>query len=399
VAPIVPGDTPDADGLAATTATTTAITTATGDLKVPELECVRGVAALLIALTHMRLWNPWLASLPLVNAAAVPLDLFFVLSGFLIHRNYAAHLATPREVLRFQFLRFGRIYPVHLLTLGVFVLYELAKIPAAVRWGIHDRGSAPFAHDTVTALVQQVFLVQAIGPAGRANSFNGPAWSISVEFYTYLLFGVLMFGVRRHRGVVMAAIALAATVAVAQDATFGFELLLRCIGGFFAGACISALGTRGPRPSTWQTGLSIAAFFGYLLARPYLGSDWLIVPFSAWMVATLAASAPRPGPVNRALRARPLVWLGTLSYPIYMVHMAVIWPLDQAFRHVLHRPLMSVDGVLAPRLSIGEALVAMAVVLTITLALAALIHRYVEEPWRLRSRRSTFARSPRPGPP
>ncbi|WP_457832877.1 acyltransferase family protein, partial [Staphylococcus aureus] len=142
--------------------------------------------ALLVVFYHIPNWNP-LFDIGIVRSGYLMVHLFFVLSGFVIYNAYAARIDSAQDLMRFQFLRFGRLYPVHLLFLLVYVLFEVAKYVGQARLGIVSPNSQPFRENSVTALVQQIFLVQAIGPSGHPTSFNTPAWSISVEFYTYLI--------------------------------------------------------------------------------------------------------------------------------------------------------------------------------------------------------------------
>ncbi|MFX5464960.1 hypothetical protein ABTD44_21555, partial [Acinetobacter baumannii] len=71
-------------------------------------------------------WNP-LFDIGIVRSGYLMVHLFFVLSGFVIYNAYAARIDSAQDLMRFQFLRFGRLYPVHLLFLLVYVLFEVAK--------------------------------------------------------------------------------------------------------------------------------------------------------------------------------------------------------------------------------------------------------------------------------
>ncbi len=85
-------------------------------IKIEELESIRGLAALLIVFHHIPKWNPILDT-KIINNGYLMVELFFVLSGFVIFSAYANKIGDKRDLLRFQFLRFGRLYPVHLLFL------------------------------------------------------------------------------------------------------------------------------------------------------------------------------------------------------------------------------------------------------------------------------------------
>lgn len=157
--------------------------------KIEELESIRGLAALLVVFFHIPKWNT-LLDIGIINNGYLMVELFFVLSGYVIYTAYAHKIINRNDLFRFQFLRFGRLYPVHFVFLVAFIFIEIAKYIAQSKLGITSPNTQPFRENNLTAIIQQLFLVQAIGPTHNTTTFNGPAWSISVEFYTYLVFGM-----------------------------------------------------------------------------------------------------------------------------------------------------------------------------------------------------------------
>ncbi|MFT2658073.1 hypothetical protein, partial [Escherichia coli] len=75
----------------------------------------------------------------------------------------------------------------------------------------------------------------AIGPSGHPTSFNTQAWSISVEFYTYLIFGAIVLCLPRIKNLLFSLLAMASLLMLVTNATFGFGDLLKCLAGFFIG--------------------------------------------------------------------------------------------------------------------------------------------------------------------
>lgn len=169
-------------------------------------------------------------------------DLFFVLSGYVIYTSYADRINTAKDLLRFQFLRLGRLYPVHFIFLATFIFFEFAKYVAQSELGITSPHTQPFKENNFEAIFQQLLLIQAIGPASNAATFNWPAWSISVEFYTYLIFGSCVLLAAKSKNMLFALIALVSVLLLNNEITFGFEPLLRCLAGFFIG-CLTSLAT------------------------------------------------------------------------------------------------------------------------------------------------------------
>lgn len=84
--------------------------------RIEELESVRGVAALLVVFFHIPKWNDILY-VNIINNGYLMVELFFVLSGFVMVSAYSERILSVRDLVRFQFLRLGRLYPVHLIFL------------------------------------------------------------------------------------------------------------------------------------------------------------------------------------------------------------------------------------------------------------------------------------------
>ncbi|MFL5337706.1 MAG: acyltransferase family protein, partial [Geminicoccaceae bacterium] len=155
------------------------------------LTSIRGIAAWWVVLFHLRLLlAPWLpsAAIALLDQGNLAVDLFFVLSGFVIALNYGDRLASGRatptraDIADFLFRRFARIYPLHLLILLGFAAYFGAAILL---------GSATVAEQDPGYFLASLFLVQNWGFL-HALKWNVPAWSISTEACAYLLFPLLL---------------------------------------------------------------------------------------------------------------------------------------------------------------------------------------------------------------
>ncbi len=80
----------------------------------------RGVCACLVVLFHFNGYSP-IYTAPLVRNSYLFVDFFFVLSGFVIAWNYGTRLGSWPEVRRFLVLRLGRVYPLHLFMLFLFL--------------------------------------------------------------------------------------------------------------------------------------------------------------------------------------------------------------------------------------------------------------------------------------
>jgi peptidoglycan/LPS O-acetylase OafA/YrhL len=340
--------------------------------RIAELESLRGLAALLVVFSHMPKWNPAL-DVSFVNNGYLMVELFFVLSGFVICNAYAEKIEGAEDVARFQLLRLGRLYPVHLLFLLVFVAIEMGKYMASSGLGIDSPNSTPFETNNLSAFFKNVFLV-AFGPPTQALTFNYPAWSICAEFFTYLVFALSVLTTKRYKSITFAALALSSLVLLGTRYTFGLDALLKCFAGFFIG-CVTATVTKTQhvRVSVATPSIVFAAFILFLQLKPSREFDMA----TYFLAAVLIASS--------------LTWLGAISYSVYMSHAAIEWGANQIIRFALRKPeALSASGKSTPQLTGLETLLACVGIVAIVLLVSALAYLYIEKPLREKSRRFVF---------
>ena len=224
----------------------------TGEIKA--LTGLRIVAALWVVFFHFRplLWeaSPRLRDelAPLLNAGAQGVDLFFILSGFVLTWNYLDRMGPSFKVkptLHFLWLRLSRVWPVYLVTLHLAALWIIFTLH------VGDVPSPDAAKLTAISYVRQVFLVQLwFEPFFDGTSWDGPAWSISAEWLAYLLFGALvlvifrMTRVTRARSLLMLAFvaSLPPTILLLGSGVFytPWSWLPRIVAQFLAGALACA---------------------------------------------------------------------------------------------------------------------------------------------------------------
>lgn len=296
-------------------------------------ECVdalRGICALLVAMLHCETYSH-VQGVRFFNNTYLFVDFFFVLSGFVIASNYAERLRDGYDMGRFALLRFGRVYPLYIVTLGAFVFMETLQllIPAMGAMG----GSAPFSAprqswDTIAA---NVFLLQSFGTYGFLT-WNTPGWSIATEFWTYLSFALVAkyaYGARIPILTATLIIALCLILALSPHAMntsydYGF---IRTLAGFSAGVLVhEAFKHRsGVRPlaridATLVEGAAIGLAIAFVTFADQTSISVLAPFVFAAVVLVFIAEA---GALSRWLKTRPLQSLGLLSYSIYMVHLFI----------------------------------------------------------------------------
>ena len=372
---------------------------------------MRGLAALSVVVFHIG-WNNPLYSLAYVRNSYLMVDFFFVLSGFVIALNYNSRIVDIASTARFIWLRFWRLYPLHFFLLIVFLMNEIVKWIAHVRFGIEGITPA-FGINDGWAFLSNLFLVQALD-LQSSLTFNWPAWSISVEFYTYLVFALVLLITRR---VMLAAAIISMASAMTllaigmkgRDYSYDFGFI-RCLLGFFLGVLAygayrglhekavlrNASVTMDVRQiSAVVAVVAIFAVIVLLSVKPSANYDFALPPLAAVLV-TSVAMAPDIG-LSRLLRLKPIVWLGTVSYSIYMVQYAVINIGGEIIFHVLKIPVASLPpnshGPIFMTNSITGGIL-MIVSVAAVLVLSQFTYTYIEAPFREWSKK---ARSNGPG--
>ena len=256
---------------------------------------------------------------PVVARGHLAVPAFFVLSGFVLAYNYTESFRTLtlRGVGRFLGLRLARVYPVHLVTL----LAVLAMVGVADRLGYRLTDAGYSAPD----FARNLLLVQTWKPDFQLT-WNYPSWSVSSVWFAYLLFPASVAVATRTLTTARRAAAFGLALLVASVAVLEcwrpwpfFELVL-VVPTFFTGAAIwwtfraTTSGRRPPRVAPELCAAAVAV--GCYLPVPELGTAAIVTG----MVAGIAALA-RLGPdCHRAWGVRPVVFLGEVSYSLYMSH-------------------------------------------------------------------------------
>jgi peptidoglycan/LPS O-acetylase OafA/YrhL len=310
---------------------------------------------------------------------------FFVLSGFVLSHAYRGKIRGAGDLGRFAIRRFGRLYPLHAFVLGLYVLIEVVH-------GFNSTGRF-IGSTSVDSLIAQIFLVQAFTP--YAESWNFPAWSISVELWTSLGFGLLVLLAPRRLRVTAAALgsALFSTGLVqaplarwtsAEEAA-ALVNVAQYMAAFLAGVltwdAYRWASARGWRPPAGLDAVALLLGLGVVAMADHLGP---IVQTGLFVVMVFVLAFEN-GAASRLLTAPPCLRLGTLSYSIYLTHSlytlaAFLMVLDVGRR--LGLPATASGG---ERLVLGGVwwMDAVAVAcLAAVVAGSSLTYRIVEEPGR-----------------
>lgn len=350
--------------------------------QIPALTGIRIIAAMWVVVEHFRapmfgLFPQTKSASSLIEGGYLGVEVFFVLSGFIISHNYADRFRSfsPSNYRRFLQNRFARLYPVHLVTLAIVVLLVMAANILNVRLnsdGMYDPLS----------FVMNILMLQAVPPA---SAWNGPAWSISAEAAAYVLFPLLAIAVMRVRSRVVLLLGL---TGAALGFTIGGQFFLasmydfsptghgaiwfRIAGEFTAGCFLWRFWAEWVEMSRKHDAYALIGAAGVAVILMFSGeggpSDFLALPFIALFIL---AAASATCPVGKFLSSRAMDYGGRISYSLYMVHFLVLMGGGKLL------PWETFEGShLAVRIVVLMAYFGM------SLVCAGLLYRFVEEPGR-----------------
>lgn len=266
---------------------------------------------------------------PLMDSGFLGVDLFFGLSGFILAYNYLDRLGengTWSGRLRFVWLRLARVWPVHFFTLNMALLMAILARPTTVTIPSSDspgRALTPLGYLENFSLTHVWF--------GQNVTFNTPAWSISAEWFAYLLFpllAVVVVKVRSLWGVWLGAMVCYAAFGAAYVMYWGHagetgQAGLRVGFEFLAGCFLFRVWERTSNGMAW-TWLVPTSVAGIVVGAVTVGATTphgvLLAPLFGLLILGLAKGR---GLFVRALSARALVFGGDASYALYMTHALV----------------------------------------------------------------------------
>lgn len=362
------------------------------------LDSIRGIAATSVVIHHLLLMPTFLAAFPhnawinwsFFRSAWLLVDLFFVLSGIVMTLSYINGEFGRFSVREFMVRRLARVYPLHIVMLLASLLFRLLRI-GLVMVGVVVAVPTAFEVNNGYSFVLNIFLLHSMGFIDYL-SWNAPSWSISVEFYTYLAFGLVVLFAQRLRSLLclyicaglIAVGSLLVIIFVLDKPSLGLQTdfgILRCLTSFFLGVVTVRLVQRVPRgiaPAS-QGAIQLAAMVASIAlvsaVEAYPAASFFAPLTFAIFLGSLLAF-PDAMLVPRMLVARPLVWVGRRSYSIYMVHALVVLFAEYFVRALGPRPIGALDSICAGL----PATINLVVSLAAVFAVSHFTYLYVEIP-------------------
>jgi len=296
-------------------------------------DCWRLTAAMLIMAYHFLFFAPYgvETGTRILHRLLPLLDMFFMISGFLISSRYAARVGSVADYANFMRRRIARLYPLHFLTTMFFAGVALLAI---VLGSAHH----PWVRD-LTALPLHLLALHGLGTTNEL-ALNYPSWSVSAEFFAYALFPLILLAFR-WKGLSGLVLLLAVWLAGLEYASWrgvfpsghwmGADTMgaYRAYADFIIGALIAVLVARRTISieAHWPgLVLSAAAVASMLLQFPPYP---ILLLLALALTATALAETARPD--STAILA-PLMPVTRVSFGIYLLHpvmefvfLTVIW--------------------------------------------------------------------------
>lgn len=352
-------------------------------MKLDSLTSLRFFAAALIVALHSTNLSG-MGSIEKYIPAAQGVSFFFVLSGFILAYAYPAF--TSRESIeRFYVARIARIWPLHLLTLIIWIVL------------IDDFSLAKFEYaDGIVRFFANILMIHAWVPIEIwQTSFNGVSWSISAEIFFYILFPIIIVNFQKYwKEIIALQLTLIASIILLSSGMdqsdsrhpslssmlyfFPPARLLEFTIGIFIHAAFKFWSLRRITLTSLQwTAIEISSVF-LVCATMYASSNhqilyalnnsvkyFISVSGSAISFAIMIfVFSTSKGFVNVALSYKPLIILGESSFALYLIHYPLIAWMGK--HEDLFRP----------------GLITYAIMWALAIFLSTLLHYFIESPIR-----------------
>lgn len=285
------------------------------------LNGIRGFAAISVLILHVGaifdLWN---------IGAYLAVDLFFVLSGFVVNEAYDDRLRAGLKSVSFLTMRLKRFYFLYVLGLGLGAGIKLLDI-------VRPPSNISLSEWSYVTLFNTAFLpVPPRGPLDLFFPFNIPAWSLFFEIIVNVVFSLAIgrWTGKRLAGLIMACLLGLCFFSHPLDSINGGDSwatapvgLFRSMLGFFMGVAVSrrAFHRHHDLPA-WSAGLTTVLLGAIFLLPVGGGHRWIfdvtcaVLLFPAAVVVLAASRPSRFDPVMH--------WLGLISFPLYAIHFPIL---------------------------------------------------------------------------
>jgi peptidoglycan/LPS O-acetylase OafA/YrhL len=353
-----------------------------GDKNLP-LESLRGVAALIVAIFHFEYANIF-SNTAFIQGSYLMVDLFFVLSGYVIALNYFDRINQFNDLVIFQVKRFWRLYPLHLFTLFIFVGIEFLKYGFEMYTGIKANDPS-FENNNLIAFINNLLLTHSF--ASESTNFNKPSWSISAEFYSYITFALIVLYFRKYFFLFscLTVLVSGAMLIIYCDGRLTASGLpfIRCLYSFFLGTITWHL-LRNINIKLYSTLPALMLITCVLSISIISRTDYeTVLPLFFCLLVASVVVLDNNSMLNKVMSQPLLVYLGTISYSIYMIHTAIWWFVNQVLRFGLKLDTVTnVEGQIKLDLSLLESSMVLFIGVVLILVVSHISYKLIEDKYR-----------------
>ena len=323
---------------------------------IKQLDVFRALAALSVCSVHFT-YNSFFHNF---FAQGLFVQLFFTLSGFVIALNYHENLDDLKKFFDFIIKRFRRLYPLHLFFLFIFLILEIAKYFLITKFNFQSN-NIPFSYNNAYNFMLNLFFVQHFA---NEYNFNSPSWSISVEIMLYLTFGLISLIIRKKSFIIFIYISFIIFFVLFLNSEYGKSL---SISAFYSGLYSFSIGclffflfqkinsfyksTIG-RDILFYIFVSIfliEIFYLNIIEQKYLYSFIFgtIIFYSCFLNKNFF--------IFRIIFNKFFIFLGKISYSIYMCHLLIFFIFDNFLKRILKYETKLIDGNIVLNLNYFEA--------------------------------------------
>ncbi|GHY70345.1 acyltransferase [Vibrio cholerae] len=343
----------------------------------------------MVAIYHLHVVGA-ISHMDLVKNSYLFVEFFFVLSGFVICYSYENKIKNIGDLKIFMKKRFARLWPLHIFMTFLFIPFALANIILNIDLG--DRFS-------FVSFISNFFLVQALN-INDGTTWNIPAWSISVEFYTYFIFGFFAFvlcGVEKTKYLIYFIISFIAFIVLFNYSSMGDTsrlAIFRCIYSFFLGVIAFKIHKK-INIKSWMEFIMAIILLSILCFLAIKPDDLMAFFMPLIFFITIVIFSHEKGFLSKLLLNRYLERLGVLSFSIYLTHswfISSIKAVSKITEKIFDYQFMyMIDGSRTIDFGIGHFndLLYVPYIIVIIMA-SSLTYKYIERPWQKRINDTSF---------
>jgi peptidoglycan/LPS O-acetylase OafA/YrhL len=344
--------------------------------QLPALTTLRGFAAFFILIHHsVRYFLPEIGKYvveitPFINKSYLWVDFFFMLSGYILMHVYHKTFQTtfyPQKYTAFIISRFARIYPLHLIIMLCFICL------AFFQNGYHA-GPGFSGVQSLFSLATNLTLLQAI----HYSSWNEPAWAIGTQWLLYFMIPMMIWFSKRTSRILDTVLIMLSFLAlfmlnwwIGNLDFVGWKGMIRCGAEMTTGILTYKYQSQIQRDRYFTATSLTAGLSAIVLVSLYLPINHTITvcifPFLIMSASSLSGDS--------VINSPPLIFLGTISYSLYMIH----WFFMMLFNTIF---IIFTGSALHLNFTLFQLFPVLIAFIILNILLASLSYRYIELPLR-----------------